>query len=393
MALSFNLADLFVTFVSKGVDDLHRAISSLNANLAGVKNNADAVWKSVEKSEDWLKKFGEAAGRVGGAARIHFETLEKLVRRTFGSAMKESVDQANEQMTRFLSFEFGLSARQDSYLRGLLTTYVKLTQAQQGLQAALEKVNAAAQYLQSTIGRGLSVLGGFVAAGIASSNTGEILANRLGFLSRTIAGLFQPEIQAVIRWIERLNTWLQSLTEQQKESLVWWIKVAAGVVFFSYALPAAIGLTLQMVTAAKMLTSAFLFLGGSQVIGAIGTLINAIRALTITQIVMQAVAGPAGWLALAAGILIAAGAVGTYIAMTKDATAATDSLTKRKDTVGRGPLAPRGSAFESLQSAWERIARSTIGGGYDEGLELQRQTARNVDDIRRLLENLKPAVI
>ena len=393
MALSFNLADLFVTFVSKGVDDVHRAINALNANLAGVKDNAEAVMKSVEKSEDWLKKFGDAAGKVGGAAKIQFEALEKLVRKTFSSALKESVADAAEQMTRWVLYEFNLSARQESYLRGLINTYVKLTQTQQGLQIALDKVTTAAGYLQSTLGRGLGVLGGFITAGIASSNTGEILANRLGFLSRTIAGLFQPEIQKVIQWIDRLNTWLQSLSNEQKENLVWWIKVTAGIVAFSFALPVAINLALQMVTAARALTSAFLFLGGAQVIGAIGTLINAIRALTITQIIAQALAGPAGWLALAAGILVAAGAVGAYIAATKQAAGADADLASKRDRNIRGPLAPKSSGFESLQSVWERIAKSTIGGGYDEGLELQRQTARNVDDIRRAVEQMRPAVV
>jgi len=67
--------------------------------------------------------------------------------------------------------------------------------------------------------------------------------------------------------------------------------------------------TLKGIGNMVMMTGAIMTVVGSAAgfIGAIGQMINALKALRIQQILTQAFAGPAGWIALAGGAAVAAG--------------------------------------------------------------------------------------
>jgi phage-related protein len=81
------------------------------------------------------------------------------------------------------------------------------------LFVALERVTAiAVNFVES-----------FARAGLAASAAGQVLNVQMERLSRTVSGLFGPEIQAFTRFIGDVTSWIERLDQSQKKTLAFWV--------------------------------------------------------------------------------------------------------------------------------------------------------------------------
>jgi hypothetical protein len=103
--------------------------------------------------------------------------------------------------------------------------------ALKNIQAALTGIQngsaAVGKAAASAWGMAIAPMLGWIRAGLGASAMGQALGMQFEMLSRTIAGMFAPEIQAIIQGVAHLTQWIRSLTNEQKESIVHWVKVAA----------------------------------------------------------------------------------------------------------------------------------------------------------------------
>jgi hypothetical protein len=88
---------------------------------------------------------------------------------------------------------------------------------------------AVASVVTATFGAASAAILGLAAAGVAASSMGQLLSFQMDRLSRTVAGLFTPEINRVIGLITRLTNWIESLTNTQKKMIAYFTLAAAGI--------------------------------------------------------------------------------------------------------------------------------------------------------------------
>ncbi len=140
----------------------------------------------------------------------------------------------------------------------------KVQQATAGIQANLEKVEAAVEKVgrvtDATIGRATLVLTGFVTAGIATSNMGAALGMRMEVLSRSIASVFLPAFESAIAVLDETIKFFQGLSGAQQANLRHWVEGALAVLAFVKILPlvtAGIGAVTAAVATLSAVTEAF----------------------------------------------------------------------------------------------------------------------------------------
>jgi hypothetical protein len=123
----------------------------------------------------------------------------------------------------------------------------------------------------------------FGGAAEAMAKPSEQLKNRIQDLAVQVGAALRPALTAVTSAISAVVSWMENLTSGQRAAissvLTWTAGIAAAVLIVP------------------------------KLISAISAVITVIKALTTAQIVQQALSGPAGWAALAAGAAVAAGAV------------------------------------------------------------------------------------
>lgn len=160
----------------------------------------------------------------------------------------------------------------------------------QGVQTALGTLHTQLKQIQTgseAVGRAATLafgtaslaIGGFIKEGISASAVGDVLAVQMEKLGRNVAGLFSPEIHKAIDLLRQVNDWFRDLTEQQRENIVHWIKVAAAGLSVAIILP--------------------------RIIGGLAVLVNGIRAVTVAMAAFNASTG---------GILVIVGAIVTALA-------------------------------------------------------------------------------
>jgi hypothetical protein len=372
----------------------------------------------------------------------------------------------------------------------LVKTFDQIEGHLKSIRAGADAMSSA---IQSTFGRAQIALVGFVGAGIASSAMGELLANRMGMLTREIAALFLPQIRLVIEGIQKLTDWFRTLSGDQQQNIARWIFAGAAMLAVAKLMPVLIQGLVGTVAGVRALTVAILGLESSTGIGALLPLVGAL----ITLLASLAVGTEIGrhgfgrlWGALqpmlvqsaalfkslqaafvpvldamsqafqmvkpqllemgkalgeflvpafkiladvmivviyaGAGLLNFFAQLTTYIL--KVVTPALAGLAAILDKIAKGyayligaktpdlvlpppaqaapnapgsphmTLFPRSSGFESLQAAWERIAKATIGlggGKTDAQKQLEELMKSNqlLLDINQKIGKLQPAVI
>lgn len=109
---------------------------------------------------------------------------------------------------------------------------------------------------------------GFIRSGLQGTAQGELLSLRMQMLSREIANLFLPAINAAVNGLVRLTEWFRSLSGQQQESIARWVAVGTSVLGVSIILPkVAAGFALV----GNALTTAFAF---NPILALVGVLVG-----------------------------------------------------------------------------------------------------------------------
>lgn len=177
------LAELFVHFATSGVEDLI-------GKLGEVKGE--------------LEKLKAASEKVGQAAKRDLSVLTLVVA--------------------------GVTRAAPAAAAGLAALVPALKQVREGA----EQIAKVATYAFATLTVGVL---GFVRAGVGASAVGEVLSFRMGELSRSIAGLFTPEIQRVIDLVQKATSWLRALSNEQRANIVHWVEAAAAALGMAIVMP------------------------------------------------------------------------------------------------------------------------------------------------------------
>jgi hypothetical protein len=124
---------------------------------------------------------------------------------------------------------------------------------------------------------------GFVTAGIAASGMGQTLTLQMGMLSRAIAGLFGPEIRAVINGLNQLVTWFQNLSESQRDLIGRILLGAAAFKAVTMIMPMFIGAIASAVKGVIALTGAVIGfdVASGGILPIIGAIVTGLTALAI----------------------------------------------------------------------------------------------------------------
>jgi hypothetical protein len=281
---------------------------------------------------------------------------------------------------------------------------------QEGMQKANDVIKSIGSVVQATFGAASATILGFATAGVAASATGQVLGFEMERLSRTIAGLFAPEIRKLIDLIRGVTDWINSLSNSQKKMIAFFTLAAAGITAFLLLLPVLTAGIQSLVTQIVELTVAIVTAESSTGIGALLPLIGfAIEA--VTGAVLGLSAATAGFLVfteegnnllkeladaimplvteawelladvfqivaeVAKAVLIPVLKIIVavlkemmhFLRMTIEGFRELFGIPKRIETSkqeDRGALAPRVGGFEGVQDTWRRIAEaSRLGGG------------------------------
>jgi phage-related protein len=216
------LADLFVQFSLQGQQALQQA-------LTGIRQD-------VTKLHDGLNAFGQAATAGFTSAARLLSPLAPLISR---------LDVA------------------------LLDAQGSLATLQRGFQGVADAAR---------IGFGVVVgsVGGFVTAGLHASALGEVFSFQLEKLSRTIAGVFRPELQKVVDLVTQFANWLNNLSQAQKASIAHFLEGAAAALGMALILPRIVAGVQALVGAVSTLTAA---LSAGLAVTGIGPVIQALGLL------------------------------------------------------------------------------------------------------------------
>ena len=152
------------------------------------------------------------------------------------------------------------------------------------LDAVQKSVDAVGALATRAMAAGSVAIGGFVTAGIAASGVGQMLAFNMAVLSRTIAGLFGPEIRKAIDLIRSITIYIQSLSETQKANIAKWIEGAFAALTVLTLMPRVVAGINLVIVALKALTLAQTATGWGAIITGIGLILAALAAfLTATD--------------------------------------------------------------------------------------------------------------
>lgn len=167
--------------------------------------------------------------------------------------------------------------------RGVEPINRALTQMQGQLANVQRGADAVGAVASRAFSRASVALGGMVTAGVAMSSTGQVLSFHMERLSRTVAGLFAPEIQKAIDLVGRLTDRLQSLTDAQRAQIVRWVTAGAAMLATAIVIPRIVSGVTMLVGAIKTLTTALAVanIASGGIVTAIGVIGTALGALAV----------------------------------------------------------------------------------------------------------------
>jgi hypothetical protein len=382
------LAEHYVLFTTKGEDTLYAALELLKADF---------------------EKLDAAAQRVGGYLGGQFAAAQKLVTDTFTAKMKPAIQEATNNLVKMLAEEKNITEAQARSLvqweqaKGSVESYGKSVQ---------EWIGGAAH---GAIFGLAAVMGGLVTQGLALSAQGQVMTARFQELSLTVAGLFGPEIRAVSQWIQDLTTWIRGLSDEQKDSIVWWLKLGGAVALASFGFNSIfgkIGLLIWAMTALNNLVGSsaikWLAVAGAvlyvasivpKVVAAINTMTAAVEALNVAEIIAHILAQD--WAtALAALAIGAAAGVATYTAISALQNSADQDGTGKSGGRGERSQAPRAvGGLEAIGASFDRVnvafVNATAGVGKSPAETTNDKldvTNGTLDDIRKQLGGQPPVI-
>lgn len=139
---------------------------------------------------------------------------------------------------------------------------------------------------QATIGMAAATasLGGFIRAGMAGTAMSQQLGFQMERLSRSIAGLFAPELNKAIALVRQLSEWMRNLSDVQRANIVRWIEAAGAAAAVAIILPRIVAGIQATITAVRTLTAAII--AGEAIISGgilplVGAFVSALAALVV----------------------------------------------------------------------------------------------------------------
>lgn len=170
----------------------------------------------------------------------------------------------------------------DLFVEFSLKGVTAVQKAFEGVQTQMEGVKkgaeAVANAAESAFGKAKLGVMGFATAGLAASSAGQILAFQMERLSRTVAGLFGPEIYAAINGVQRLTDWINSLSNAQKTAIAHWLEGGLAALTFASILPKVFGGIQLVIGGVKALTAALTLSGWGAVLPVLGAIVSGLGA-------------------------------------------------------------------------------------------------------------------
>src|SRR5258708_7902114 len=96
--------------------------------------------------------------------------------------------------------------------KGVETVQTALNAVQGQLDKAQKTMSAVGNAATASFGVAAAAVTGLATAGLAMSVQGQVMQFQMERLSRTVGGVFGPEIQKLIGFIERLTSWIDHLS-------------------------------------------------------------------------------------------------------------------------------------------------------------------------------------
>lgn len=159
-------------------------------------------------------------------------------------------------------------------MKGIEGFQAALTQAKSGLEKVQQGADAVGKIGDAAFRKAGLALTGLVTAGVAMSAQGAVLTFQMERLSRTVAGLFGPEIRKVIEWVTQLVQKLQQLTEHQRAQVARWIEAAAAMLAVVIILPRLLSGVQAVIGGVRALTAALVSSGWGAILVAAGALLS-----------------------------------------------------------------------------------------------------------------------
>ena len=231
------LSEMVVAFTTQGVEAVRTVIGGMDKQLS---------------------ELGAAANRVGGVIQQRFATVAAIANQAIKKDLANAVKAATDAMISAIAGTRRLTAAQEALLRTLIGVHAALGQLQQNLIKIRESMMGVATAGKVALGVLTVGIGGFVRSGINASAVGDRLRLVMTQLSLTIAGLFRPEIDAVIDAVRRVTSWIRGLTDSQRENIVNWIKGAAAAALTAILLPKLVSGMILVVGGIRAITAALL---------------------------------------------------------------------------------------------------------------------------------------
>lgn len=217
------LANLLVQFQLAGQAELEKA-------LAASKQGVEALATSV------------------GQFALHADT-------SFRGIIKGIQEEKAERETLRQKFlQMGVAADQvaahvDAYQKAQAAALVQLERAtekaaREGEKNARELAaswTAVGTAINTSLALGTGAIAGFVRQGMAAGIQGQFFQIALERLSLAMSGLFRPELEKLLGLIDRVTSYLSSLTDAQRGNLARWIEGAAAASALGLILPRVLG--------------------------------------------------------------------------------------------------------------------------------------------------------
>jgi hypothetical protein len=125
------------------------------------------------------------------------------------------------------------------------TVKAKMTAVQESANKVGSSIGGVLNHLTMATG----AIVGFATAGVALSVTGQLMTFQIERLSRTISGLFGPEIRKLIDFISKLTDWINKLNAEQKRQIAYLLEGAIAFVALTKILPFFTGMVISATTA------------------------------------------------------------------------------------------------------------------------------------------------
>ncbi len=165
--------------------------------------------------------------------------------------------------------------------RGVKEIQTALGQVHENLKQVQSGAEQVGRVAIRAFGVASLALGGFVKAGVSASAIGEVLRFEMDRLSRTIAGLFRPEIEAVITAVRSATDWFRNLTDQQRENIVQWVKAAAAGLAVAIIIPKIIAGVAALTAGLRALTVAMASTGIGAILPILGAVATAMAGIAV----------------------------------------------------------------------------------------------------------------